>query len=522
MLEEVTEKIYIPWEDDEIRFLDGDWQIWRDDCFGMYRYIISGVEGQESVDAVQLIAWNMAEILCYDSMTPWGRSDITFITKDTIIRNPIDMSHPQGMRTYIIAKDDSFLEVNKYYLILNKYAKAGKKTIGVINDVCVNVCDIYPDDDIVLIPYSNVSISKAWTKGLYQIKINSMTLVRDAKYLLDNDYAKPAYQARLEELSKQSSITIDDLRKKTCDFWLSADAYEISSLRQIARTYAKIESGGDSELLRRIDELTKPLHDVEETLDNIEKSIVSYREQSNKLSNLSIESHDLIKAMPDERFIDVLSNIDKDKSENAYTRISLNLEEANRLLAICKGDLELIAKINAIRVPDISINSKVFPKGVTVKIDGISKLTKKIKQRVSIDKAELKLFNGDYLPVVDKNFLLDNGKSLDVTDIKTLEKILAALETCAKIAKNKLDTVRAVIERRDKLDKIKKILGNDAYKSKKYFINRTYKYDRIKYTTAIKIVHVGSGKYTIPKNPIAKNLLFSAVDLIYLGLAKRY
>ncbi len=522
MLEELAKKIYIPWEDDEIKFLDGDWQIWRDDCFGMYRYIVSGVEGQEAVDAVQLIAWGMAQILCYDSMTPWSRSDITFITNAVIIRNPIDTSSPQGMRTYIIESDDSFLKVNKYYLILKKYAEAGKKTNGLINDVKVKVCDIYPEDDIVLIPYSNVTISKARTKGLYQIKINSMTLVRDAKYLLDNEYAKPAYQVRLEELSKTSSVTIEELRRDTCNFWLSANADEVDSLRQIARTYEKIENGGDDEIFRRIDEMAKPLHDIEQTIDNIEKSILNYRELSAKLSRIEDESMALIKKLPDARYVDVLSRFNKTECENAYKSICDNSEQANILFTNCQSELDIIAKVNAIDVPEISIKSKGFPKNATAKIDGLANLTKKIKQRISVIRSELKLFKGGYVPVVDKNFLLDNGKSLNVTDIKMLGKSLIALETCVKDANDRIVAVRNVIERRERLDKIRNILGKDAYKSKKYFINKSYKYDRIKYITAVKIVHVGWGKYTIPKNPIAKNLSFSAVDLIYMGLAKRY
>lgn len=522
MLEELAKKVYIPWEDDEIRFLNGDWQIWRDDCFGMYRYIISGVEGQEAVDAVQLIAWGMAQILCYNSMTPWSRSDISFTTKDVIIRNPIDTSSPQGMRTYIIESEGGFLKVNKYYLILKKYAEAGKKTNGLINDVKVKVCDIYPEDDIVLIPYSNVTISKARTKGLYQIKINSMTLVRDAKYLLDNEYAKPAYQVRLEELSKTSSITIEELRRDTCNFWLTVDADEVDSLRQIARIYERIESGGDDEIFRRIDEMAKPLHDIEKTIENIEKSILNYREWSAELSQIEIESMATIKKLPDARYVDVLSRFNKTECEKAYNLICDNSEKANYLFTNCQSELDKIAKVNDIGVPEISLKSKVFPKSAIAKIDGLANLSKKIKQRISIIRSELKLLKGGYVPVVDKNFLLDNGKSLDVTDIKTLGKSVTALESCVKDAENRMFAVRNVIERRERLEKIKNILGRDAYKSKKYLINKTYKYDRIRYTTAVKVVHVGWGKYTIPKNPIAKNLSFSAVDLIYMGLAKRY
>lgn len=511
MVEKSVKKFYTPWDDDEIQFIDGDWQIWRDACFGLYRYIVSGVEGQEAVDAVQLIAWGMAQLLCYESMTPWKRADISFNDKAIVIRNPIDTSTPQGKRTYLIDKDGGFLKVNKYYLILNKYATAGKKTDEEINEAVVNVCGLYPEDDIVLIPYSNVTITKARSKGLYQIKIDGLTLVRDAKYLVDNEYAKSAYQARLELLSKESFVTLDTLRSSTCEFWLAPNADEIITLREIARTYEKIEKGGAEEIFRRIDEMAQPLHDVERLVEEIGVAETNYRELSTKLLKVVNESAPLLKKMP-EYSLSVLSNINKNELESIYTSICDNLDNAKCLLTSCYSEIEKIKAINDIKIPDISLKSKVFPKSVIPKINGLDTLTKKVKQSVLLIKDDLNAFTDSKT--------CKNGKSVMAPTLSALKNALSDLEKTAKIARDIISAVRGVFDRREKLDKIKSLLGNDRYKSKSYLFNKSYKPDRIKYTTAVKIVHVGYGRYTIPQNPVAKNLSFTAADLIYMGLAK--
>lgn len=512
MVKESVKKIYAPWDDDEIQFLDGDWQIWRDACFGLYRYIVSGIEGQEAVDAVQLIAWGMAQILCYESMTPWKRSDVSFNDKAVVIRNLIDTSTPLGKRTYLIDKDGGFLKVNKYYLILHKYATAGKKTNAEINEAVVDVCGLYPEDDIVLIPYSNVTITKARSKGLYQIKINGLTFVRDAKYLVDNEYAKSAYQARLELLSKESFITLDKLRSSTCEFWLAPDANEIITLREIARTYEKIEKGGVEEIFRRIDEIAQPLHDVERLIEEIGIAETNYRELSTKLLEIVNESTTLLKKMP-KYSLSVLSNINKNELESIYTSICDNLKKAKCFLTSCQSEIEKIKAINDIKIQDISLKSKVFPKNVIPKIDELDTLTKKIKQSVLLIKEDLNEFTD--------STTYKNGKTVIAPTLSALKNALSDLERTANVARDTINTVRRIFDRRERLDKIKSLLGNDRYKRKTYLFNKSYKSDRIKYTTAVKIVHVGYGRYTIPQNPIAKNLSFTAADLIYMGLAKQ-
>ena len=108
-MEGIETRIYLPWETDNIHFVEGDWIIYRGQSEGMYRYSIGGIDGNIECDAKKLIEYGMAErIICVVS-SPWPDDQITFKQKLdlTIIRN---LGDANGY--YLLDRDGGYYSCN--------------------------------------------------------------------------------------------------------------------------------------------------------------------------------------------------------------------------------------------------------------------------------------------------------------------------------------------------------------------------------------------------------------------------
>lgn len=501
------ELIYTPWEDDEIEFQKGDWKIRRDECFGLYRYTVSGIECQEPVDAVQLLAWKMAKICDYPCMHPWERSDIDFTGEIVIIRDPTDKTGTICKRDYLFSIGEKIYRANKYYLVRSGYAKCGEKTLKEIEKVKITPsADSWFSDDIVFTPKKNVTVVKAISSGTYKITVNGIRSVRNADYLVKNGLAVKVFDAKFDKLVKCKLTSIDELRKATCNFWLSPSADEIKTIREIAKAYDIVEKGGISLIKKRVSALFPDFEARASELLDIANAIEQIGVEE---KNLDKQSKDCLKkynsaltVYKSKRVTDSVYTKDFNEAYQSVvdcydsaTASKKKIEELKQFLESKEADyyaiLELIDKANR-------IDASVFPKSIQQSLADLVEKSNEFKIQLNAVLNEI----SDY-----KNKKYEkNEKSLN--DSKT------------GIDNLKRD-IEKLWDRQSRLNALYKMLGNDKNKPKKYLINRTFKYDRIKFTTALKVKHIGNGKYVIEDSKTVEKIVLYADDLVYLKLARR-
>lgn len=502
MTENDVNSIYTPWNDDEIEFLKGDWKIRRDVCYGLYRYSISGIECQQPVDAVQLLDWKMAKICDYPCMHPWDRSDISFVDNAVVIRDPVDISAPKNKRGYILDENGLLFRVNKYFLVRAGYAECGEKTMQEIEKVKLERSSgTWYSDGIVLIPKKNVIVKMTLSKGLYQITYNGIKSVRNADYLIKSGLAVKLFDAKFDKLVKCKSITMTDLRKQTCDFWFSPNSASIASLREIARAYSEVETGGVKYLLDRLKSIF-PDYEIENSeLDKIESLTKEFNLEGKNLRTKYSECQELYKKffLPYE-FVKVSDAFSKEYFDDKYNLFigSYNsaFASADRINEI-KDELESFMQKEFVN-PELDINVSIFPKIIAEKLSVLIE-----KKREYVERYEA---------------VSDEAKKLQK---QKYEKELISANDYYKNVEKINKKVKDVISRRAMLDSLYSHLSDEKRKSKRYVINKTYKNDRIRFITALKIKHVGNGKYVILNADSISNIALYADDLVYMKLAKR-
>lgn len=499
--------IYTPWEDDEIEFQKGDWQIRRDECFGLYRYTVSGIECQEPVDAVQLLAWRMAKICDYPCMHPWERSDITFTGEIVIIRDPTDKTGTICKRDYLFSIGDKVCRANKYYLLRSGYAKCGEKTVKEIEKVKISPSpESWYSDDIVFTPKKNVSVGRAISPGTYKIVINGIRSVRNADYLIKNGLAVKVFDAKFDKLVKCKMTSVDELRKATCNFWLSPNADEIKTIREIAKTYDAVEKGGTQLIKKRvgailpdIDAELEGLKDVQNAIEQIEIEGKNVDKQSKDCLTKYNSALTVYRAKKvTDEFSPKLFNDTYQSIINCYDSAIASLKKIEDLRNFLDSKEEKYSSICQKTEDAMNIDASVFPKSIQQMVGE------------SVEKGnEFKKLVEDIL------------NEISACKKKKYDKNNKSLDDCKQGVEGLKKDIEKLFDRQCRLNALYKMLGSDKNKSKFYLINRTYKPDKIKFVTALKVKHVGGGKYVIEGTKAVEKIVLYADDLVYLKLAKR-
>ncbi len=500
-MDKIKNIINTPWEDDEIEFVKGNWKIERSDCVGLYRYSVSGIEGQCEVDAVQLIQWNMAKVRDYPTLHPWDNADITFLT-DGIIRDPRDKSNPKGKRNYLLEKDGKILCVNKYYLVQNGLANYGAKTAKEISMTKLSTMKVltniaWEEDEIIIVPQSGVTVAKAHSVGMYRVSYGGITSVRSAEFLVQNGYAERKFDVQLRKISKCTDTTIERIGKDLHGFWYSEDPKSIVSLRQIAKLSYLVESG-DEPFAAIVTRCENKLSEVSAYLDAMNSLIVKFNTTKTKAESLYEKCNILLqnKILPFDRvnLFTFCTNFFADYDEcRAVAQKAIPIVNT---LSETMSQLETLYNKGVPNI-DFDIDTSIFPQSI---VDQLQEVKNKLEAKTFPLKTALS----------SAKTVFDNKQKI--------KEMLDNLSNIIKVCENTHEKVQNMLANRAELDKLVPKLGDKAKRKKIHIVNKTYKPDGIKFTTAMKIKHVGFGKYELTETNETR--MFSAEELVYLKLAK--
>ena len=504
-METTINKLNLPWEDDDIEFLTGDWEIRRADCVGLYRYSISGIEGQRAVDAVQLIQWKMAKVCDYPTLHPWENSDVTFACDCEIIRDPRDQSSPKGKRRYLLEQNGEIWCVNKYYLVQHGLATYGAKTQKEVSALKLSglaILQLYSweEDGIIVVPKLGVSISKAQQVGKYRVTTGGITSVRTAEFLLQNGYAKRVFDVQLEHLAHCEPTSVEQVGKDLHGFWYSRNAETICSLRQIAKLNYQVEQCTAPCVTEILDDCIHKQEEMAALSSEINKRIQEYDAAQSQL-DCAVKScnnafnRDIL-PFKGVGLLDDCSAFDElhtkfsdlcDVAEKQFAQLSSVVEQLNKLIAQCK---------KCVRP---NVDAKIFPQKVK---DVLKQMEEDVKARL--------------FPLQE----IQNAAVKRVNQAKDYKKAKEALEKTQKTAREIASEVTDVSYRKNKLNQLADQLGDKAKKRKRHLFNRTYKPNGIVLITALRIRHTGYGKYEVEGKDGGVLAVLSAEDLVYLHLAK--
>ncbi|MGN1040193.1 MAG: hypothetical protein ACI4QL_02080 [Candidatus Fimimonas sp.] len=503
-METTKNKVNLPWEDDDVEFLKGDWEIRRADCVGLYRYSISEIEGQRAVDAVQLIQWKMAKVCDYPTLHPWENSDVTFACDCEIIRDPRDQSSPKGKRRYLMEQNGVWC-VNKYYLVQHGLATYGAKVQKEVSAVKLGGLDIlkmyaWEEDGIIVFPPSGVSINKAQQVGKYRITTGGITSVRSAEFLLQNGYAKRIFDVQLEHLARCEPTTIAQVGKDLHGFWYSRNAETICSLRQIAKLNYQVEQCTAPCVTELLDASIHKQAEMAVISAEINKCIQGYDAVQSQLEcavrNCHNAFNDDVLPFKGVRILDDCSDFDAlhtkfcdlcDFAEKQLEQLSAVVAQLNELLAQSKKCVET------------NVDAKIFPP----KVGEVLKKTEEDVQKRLFPLQELQL-----------------AATKRIGQAKGYQTVKDGLEKIQKTALEIACEVIEVKERKNQLNQLADQLGDKAKKRKRHLFNRTYKPNGIVLTTALRIRHTGYGKYEVEGKDGGVLAILSAEELVYLHLAK--
>ena len=245
-----------------------------------------------------------------------------------------------------------------------------------------------------------------------------------------------------------------------------------------------------------------PDYEIENSeLDKIESLTKEFNLEGKNLRTKYSECQELYKKffLPYE-FVKVSDAFSKEYFDDKYNLFigSYNsaFASADRINEI-KDELESFMQKEFVN-PELDINVSIFPKIIAEKLSVLIE-----KKREYVERYEA---------------VSDEAKKLQK---QKYEKELISANDYYKNVEKINKKVKDVISRRAMLDSLYSHLSDEKRKSKRYVINKTYKNDRIRFITALKIKHVGNGKYVILNADSISNIALYADDLVYMKLAKR-
>ena len=205
------DRCYLPWDEDRIVFVKGDWKIYRTSAEGRwYGYTVNGLESGIEVQAAQLVAYGMAKWSPFFAEKPWTTDGIEIPPESTalIVRN-----FKKG-KEYFLERTPGALIVacDAYYLLSQglvidrkgKLTKAAQKKakIGKVDDGTPNTP--WAADNIVFAPFpAGITVQKSAVNGRYTLMRGNMSLTVVAQRLLDEGLAIPLEEYTNELVKKQ-------------------------------------------------------------------------------------------------------------------------------------------------------------------------------------------------------------------------------------------------------------------------------------------------------------------------------
>ena len=294
---------FLPWEDDELEFVPGNWEIERADVPGLYNYSVGGVRAAVAVDGIQLIEWHMAKLVEYTLLKPWDDSDITFVGESDIMRDILDKSDPVGERGYVVSSGKKLMRVNKYWLVKNGMASGSKAFDAKVAQKSIKSgkynkdCKPWVTDDIFIATLpDNVKIERAASEGRYLMKIGGTIVTCSADRLIEKGYALKGYDVKIEALCADDKTSINEYADGTHGFWMYEHVKSVKTLRDIARLWADLEKGYEGKLAKRIISHNRniavacagqrsELDDIADILDKTEQDLSKAENLLNQLDN---------------------------------------------------------------------------------------------------------------------------------------------------------------------------------------------------------------------------------------------
>lgn len=511
---------FLPWEDDELEFVPGNWEIERADVPGLYNYSVGGVRAAVAVDGIQLIEWHMAKLVEYTLLKPWDDSDITFVGESDIMRDILDKSDSVGERGYVVSSGKKLMRVNKYWLVKNGMANGSKAFDAKVAQKSIKSgkynkdCKPWVTDDIFIATLpDNVKIERAASEGRYLMKIGGTIVTCSADRLIEKGYALKGYDVKLEALCADEKTSINEYADGTRGFWMYEHVKSVKTLRDIARLWADLEKGYEGKLANRIISHNRniavacagqrsELDDIADILDKTEQDLSKAENLLNQLDN------DIV---PLKRFetATITDNC------GAYSALRSAFQTTYILIGDILGSshIKLFDNVrNAIAAArgknggeTTSGDFDVFP--IEILPANLYELLKDEYQKIkSVDTDYNGKLNGldNRYEKCKATFYYITGKHTD-----------AYKEFCA------IDGHMEELEKRKQtLDRVAENLGPERHKRRGLFGPKKDKASHIKFLTRVKIDVLGGGQFSIADKygPIT----LTAAELVYMKLAEYY
>lgn len=507
---------YLPWEEDELEFLPGDWEIERADTPGFYNYAIGGIQSLRSVDGVQLVEWGMAALLRYTMLAPWENSGIEFNGKAEIARDVLDRDGNVAERKYLVFVGKKLMRVNKYYLVKNDMAEgseAFKRSVSqrpVRSNKYNKTCKPWVSDDILIkndLPSEVEKIERGATEGTYRVKIGRSSFTWWANSLIDKNYAVDGYSVKLEELCDSEKISLSSYKDATHGFWMCDSPGAVKTLRDIAKLWRELEKGYDGALAKKImssyDYIYVGCDKKEKSLDGYGAALAALDKELDKYNkNLEMLESDYAELKP---YLTKRINDNINSYESLKNRFVATREKVKELRESLKDRSEQLQnELDCLDCGDDGEKTEVFPiellpqslqEIVRGKYDNIMTFKERFDER----RSDLKFQAAMYTESAEN--------SQKFTDICS-----GFYEVDANI--------QSIITRRRELDDAKTSIDARLLNKKPMFPKKD-KNSRIRFITKVKISIEGYGKYAV-YDKLGKGPVVTAEELVYMKLAEYY
>lgn len=492
-----------PWPEDDILFLKGDWQIVRAETEGEYCYSFSGVPAPRTATATQLIEWKMAEKIRYDALFPWEGSDIRYTTDTVVLRDLSDVGTAEGDRGYFLKSGRLFYYVNRYYLVKNKLAEGGEEFKRAVLSARVALppsdgVEPWPEDGIVLCPQEDVTVKRGLRPGMYRVVKHGINANWPAFRLIEEGLAVSLFEKKLDLLCTQTKVTMSKIGKALEGFWMSETPcktlYEIAVLWRTLST-----DPGCPQLLR--------IHEYNQALIDAYRAVTENRPDPEELRRACAEA-----VGEAEREYEAAKEFSV-LCKNFWT-ISVNESEADTVRCIAGFAESEQAFISAMARFDEAA-ARAAEGGAPVELPKGEPFPQKL-----LPQAARQWLAADYAAIEAARASVPGRKRVDVSrELRKASDLRArfpSLKHDVTLAQNAVDAVRA---RRSELGRVCQELDPKRLSKKPSAFRHPWKYDGIRFTTGIRVTHLGAGKYEVPYG--SSTVTVTAEELVFMGLAEK-
>lgn len=505
---------YLPWEDDDIVFVPGDWEIERADEEGLYNYSICGIRAARSVDGVRLVEWHMAEFIRYSMLTPWEGAGIQLSGVTDVARDILDFSYPESERKYLVIENKKLLRVNRFYLVHSGLATAvsdefkEKVRQQAISAVKYNkCCTPWPSDDIIIDPPAGITVERAVASGRYRVgRGDGSKTTYTAERLIADKFAKESYEVKLAEMSESEKASMSSYKDGTCGFWLCDHPNAVKTLRDIAKLWADLEKCYDGKLAPKIMSHNRNIFIAcskqEQLLENYNRSFAALDRDIKAHDDALNELDDTCKKLEQYKNMRIDSYFGEyDSLKAKFTATCARIAELRKQIS------ESVERLKAmfVGIGGDDRSADVFP---------IDVLPAKLKDIMRAEYQKIMSFKSGF----DGTCAILKARAGDYS--QRLEDSQDRLDRLNAQYRYVDAGVQAVLNRRRQLDEAKNAIDAKLLNSKPLMAKKI-KTDRIKLITKVKITVDGGDKYTI-HDTMGKGLTVNAAELIYMGLAQYY